>query len=68
MHCNACPHVARVVQGYTKEAGIEVMSYPMGGKDLIIIRHICDFMERRIREREQPPQTLPEIPKALMVE
>ena len=26
MHCNACPHVARVVQVYTKEAGIEVMS------------------------------------------
>ena len=26
MHYNACPHVARVVQGYTKEAGIEVMS------------------------------------------
>ena len=26
MHDNACPHVARVVQGYTKEAGIEVMS------------------------------------------
>ena len=26
MHEKACPHVARVVQGYTKEAGIEVMS------------------------------------------
>ena len=26
MHDNACPHVARVVQGYTKEAGIEVIS------------------------------------------
>ena len=26
MHDNACPHVARVVQGYIKEAGIEVMS------------------------------------------
>ena len=26
MHNNACPHVARVVQGYTKEAGIEVIS------------------------------------------
>ena len=26
MHDNACFHVARVVQVYTKEAGIEVMS------------------------------------------
>ena len=26
MHDYACAHVARVVQGYTKEAGIEVMS------------------------------------------
>ena len=26
MHDNACPHAARVVQGYTKEAGIEVLS------------------------------------------
>ena len=26
MYYNACPHVSRVVQGYTKEAGIEVMS------------------------------------------
>ena len=26
MHDNTCPNVARVVQGFTKEAGIEVMS------------------------------------------
>ena len=33
MHDNACPNVARVVQGYTKEAGIKVMSQPEGGTD-----------------------------------
>ena len=52
MHCNACPNVARVVQGYIKEAGIEVMSWPEGGTDLNIIKHCCDFVERRIRKRE----------------
>ena len=26
MHDNVCPQVARVVHGYTKEAGIEAMS------------------------------------------
>ena len=68
MHDNACLHVACVGQGYTKKAGIEVMSLPEGGNDLNIIKHCCDFMERRIRTREQPPQTLPEIPQALMDE
>ena len=68
MHDNTCRHVARVVQGYTKEAGIEVMSQLNDGKDLNIIKHCCDFVERRIRKRKQPPQALPEIPQALMVE
>ena len=44
------------------------MSQPEGDKDLNIIKYCCDFMERRIRKREQPPQTQPEIPQALMVE
>ena len=65
---NACPYVARVVQGYTKEAGIEVMSWPEGCKDLNIIKHCCDFVERRIRKRGQPPQTFQELPEALMEE
>ena len=66
MHKNARPHVARVVQDYMEEAEIEVMDWPAVSPDLNPIEHCWDCVRIRIRDREPPPQTLPELSQELM--
>lgn len=65
MHDNARPHIARVVQNYLREVGIETINWPPRSPDLNPIEHLWDFLGRRIRSLPHYPRNLNELAASL---
>lgn len=65
---NARPHVARVCRDFLATQNIVPIDWPPYSPDLSPIEHLWDELDRRIRNRRNPPNTLPQLANALVQE
>ena len=65
---NARPHVARDNMEYLRRNNIDVLPWPALSPDLSQIEHLWDQPDRRVRKRQQQPQTLDQLRAALTEE
>jgi len=68
MQNNDWPHTARLLMHYLNQEGIEVMDWPARLPDLNPIEHVCDYIYRRISQRQNQPINLPDFTQALILE
>ena len=55
---NARPHTARVAMNYLEHNNSNLLSWPSKSSDFNPIEHLCDQLDKRVRQRQSPPQTL----------
>ena len=65
---NARAHVARLSMVFLQQNNVNVMHWPPYCPDLSHIEHLWDVLDRRVRNRPQPPTTLQTLRLALMQE
>ena len=68
MQDKARPRTARLVMHYLNQEGIEIMDCPARSPDLNSIKHVWDYIYRRISQRQNRPITLPDLTQALILE
>ncbi|GFU58955.1 transposable element Tcb2 transposase [Trichonephila clavipes] len=68
MDDNCRPHRANLVEYFLFEEGIVRMEWPACSPDMNPIYHVWDALGRRVAGRQQYPQTLQELEKALLEE
>ena len=67
-HDNARCHLARVCQDILNQNHVRVLPWSALSPDLSPIEHLCDELDRRVRHRQNPPETLQELRVALVHE
>lgn len=65
---NARPHVARISMDFLATNNVNVLPWPAYSPDLSPIEHLWDVLDRKVRTRDPPPRTLPELRQALAAE
>lgn len=65
MQDNARPHTAEVTRTFLQNHRIQVMDWPAISPDLNPIEHVWDLLDRRVRARPNPPDTLQQLQEAL---
>lgn len=67
-HDNARPHTARITRDFLAQNNVQVLDWPSRSPDLNPIEHLWDELDRRVRQRDPQPQTLPALFVALRAE
>jgi transposase len=62
---NARPHTARVAVDYIEQNNINVLTWHSKSLDLNPIEHLWDELDKRVRQRQPPPQTLDQLRQML---
>lgn len=62
---NARPHSAAQTQRFLQDHEISVMVWPALSPDLNPIEHLWDQLDKAIRNRQEPPETLQQLAEAL---
>ena len=65
---NTPPHVARICTAYLQTHNIDVLPWPAFSIDLNPIEYLWDELDRRMRWRDKPPSSVPELEQALLQE
>ena len=58
---NAHPHTARLTQEFLRANAVHKLPWPVYSPNLSPIEHLWDLIDRRIRPRDPPPKTIPQL-------
>ncbi len=64
-HDNARPHVVKICTQFLEAENIPVLACPAYSPDMSPIEHICDALDRRIRERVPVPDNIQQLRTAI---
>ena len=65
MDDNAMPHRTRNMTDYLRDESITTLPWPARSRDLNLIEHIWDIIDRRVKERTPPVQSLNDLEQTL---
>jgi transposase len=68
MDDNARPHRARILQQFLQQEAVQTIPWPAMSPDMNPIEHACDFIDRKINQRNPKCQNIDELRTAILQE
>jgi transposase len=68
MEDNARPHRARIVQHFLQQEAVQTIPWPAMSPDINPMEHVCDFIGRKINQRNPKCQNIDKLRNAILQE
>jgi hypothetical protein len=68
MEDNARPHSARIVQHFLQQEAVQTIPWPAMSPDINPMEHVCDFIGRKINQRNPKCQNIDKLRNAILQE